>query len=333
VSTDGISPIGGGGRNYSDLAMTVRLTIRRPSWRSHVAQTAAQIDGLVPVVKGNGYGFGRHMLMPVAAELSRYVAVGTVHELGAAPPNTTEVVLTPAAAPPPTTNPVLTVGAERDVEALAGWHGQVLLKLQSSMRRYGCTPSEVAHLTAAARNAGLDVIGYSLHLPLAGDEQARSAEADGWLAHLDPTLPVWLSHLQPATFCALQQSHRARQFLLRVGTALWLGDKAMLHLQTRVLHTEPTHAGDVAGYRHQPITAPGTLVLAGGGSAHGIAALDGGLSPFHFARTRLVMLESPHMHTTMLFVPTGSPTPQAGDWLDLQRPLIATTVDELRWID
>jgi hypothetical protein len=33
----------------------------------------------------------------------------------------------------------------------------------------------------------------------------------------------------------------------------------------------------------------------------------------------------------MLFVRAGHPTPGVGDWIDLQRPLTMTTVDELRW--
>ena len=54
-------------------------------------------------------------------------------------------------------------------------------------------------------------------------------------------------------------------------------------------------------------------------------------SPFHFQRRRLAMLERPHMHTTLLVVPEGQPCPAVGDRVDLQRPLIATDVDELEW--
>jgi len=44
------------------------------------------------------------------------------------------------------------------------------------------------------------------------------------------------------------------------------------------------------------------------------------------------MFERPHMHTTMLHVATNDgPPPEPGDLLDLQRPLIATAVDEVLW--
>ena len=62
--------------------MTVRLSVRTTVWRSQIAQMASTIDGLVPVVKGNGYGFGRLRLAELAAELADTIAVGNVHELG-----------------------------------------------------------------------------------------------------------------------------------------------------------------------------------------------------------------------------------------------------------
>ena len=80
---------------YGRPAMTVRLTVQREAWERHVAAVAAEVEGLVPVVKGNGYGFGRPTLHPVAAELSTRRCVGTVHELDHVAPGVTPVVLTP----------------------------------------------------------------------------------------------------------------------------------------------------------------------------------------------------------------------------------------------
>ncbi|MDO9175052.1 MAG: hypothetical protein Q7V62_09620, partial [Actinomycetota bacterium] len=73
----------------------------------------------------------------------------------------------------------------------------------------------------------------------------------------------------------------------------------------------------------------------GAGSTHGVAPLDhddpARRSPLHFERHRLTLLERPHMHTTMVVVPHGQPCPQVGDRVDVQRPLITVTVDELEW--
>ena len=63
----------------------MRLSIRTARWRAHVAQVAASTPGLVPVVKGNGYGFGREWLAGVAAEFADTIAVGTIHELEGLP--------------------------------------------------------------------------------------------------------------------------------------------------------------------------------------------------------------------------------------------------------
>ena len=66
-------------------------------------------------------------------------------------------------------------------------------------------------------------------------------------------------------------------------------------------------AGERAGYRLIEVADDGHLVVVGAGSAHGVAALPDGASPFHFARTRMAMLEPPHMHTSMLVCPDDSP--------------------------
>jgi hypothetical protein len=37
------------------------------------------------------------------------------------------------------------------------------------------------------------------------------------------------------------------------------------------------------------------------------------------------------MHTSMAIVPSEQTCPQVGDWVDVQRPLTMTTIDELLW--
>ncbi|MGA0879369.1 MAG: alanine racemase, partial [Ilumatobacteraceae bacterium] len=76
--------------------MTLTLTVDAAVWNRHVDTLAALVPGLVPVVKGNGYGFGRAFLAERAATLSPLMAVGTIHEVSDVPSNYTAVVLTPA---------------------------------------------------------------------------------------------------------------------------------------------------------------------------------------------------------------------------------------------
>lgn len=314
--------------------MTIRLTVERQRWWHHCTDVAATTPGLVPVVKGNGYGFGRVGLAVAAVELSPLIAVGTVHELAGLPAKAMPVVLTPTLAPPPPPPdghhaPVLTVGGPAHVRALAGWTGQVVVKAASSMRRYGTDPEALLDLLGEAQRAGLHTVGVALHLPLAGDDHARRAEIEAWLAHIDPSLDVWLSHLAPDSYAALPRTHR---YKLRVGSYLWHGDRGALRLAADVLQTRAVAAGDTAGYRLTPVPGDGTLVMVGAGSAGGVAALAGDASPFHYRRQRLALVEPPHMHTSIVFVPAGDPVPEVGEWLDLQRPLTQTAVDELQWL-
>ncbi len=306
--------------------MSIRLTVERERWWHHVTDVAATVDGLVPVVKGNGYGFGRAGLAIAAAKLSPLLAVGTVHELAGLPDDVTPVVLTPTFEPPASTDAVLTVGSSAHIAALRGWGGPVIVKLESSMHRYG---GDIG-LVAEAQRARLRTVGVAIHPPLAGSEDDHRDDIVRHLDEIDPSLDVWVSHLSPATYETLPTSHR---YKLRLGTYLWHGDREALHLEARVLDTKPARVGELAGYRRTKVPGDGTLVMIGAGSANGVTVLPpDGRSPFHYQRRRLQLLEPPHMHTTMAYVPDSAPCPYPGDWVDLQRPLTTTAVDELRWI-
>ena len=299
------------------------------------------VDGLVPVVKGNGYGFGRDRIAHLAAEFSDTVAVGTVHELEGIPDDVHAVVLTPvldaSMSHPETTaliahhDPILTVSNSEHVAVLerAGWAGRAVVKIATTMQRYGVAAAASPALVATARSAGLDVVGVSLHPPLVGSAQDHVDQIVDALPHVDTDLPVWVSHLDLDPYAALPDSHAYR---LRLGTKLWHGDKSALHLSADVIETRRVHAGDTAGYRLGEIPADGHLVMIGAGTANGIAPLPDGRSPFHFERTRLALHESLHMHTAMAFVPDGDPLPSQGDRVDVQRALHMTTVDEFEWL-
>lgn len=329
--------------------MTLTLRVDTAAWRTHVDAVASSYTPLVPVVKGNGYGFGRARLagiaadllrsQPAAADLPATVAVGTVHELADLPAELRSLVLTPLtpgqAARLGDRPAVLTVASPADVDALAGWRGTVVVKLRSSMRRFGAGPGEVATVVRHAGEAGLEVAGTSIHLPLAGSDDDRSAEVEAWLDVLgtlgDLPRQLWVSHLAPDAHAALGRRHPGWAFPMRVGSRLWHGDKAPLHLGADTLATVPVAAGERAGYHATPAPADGTLVVVGAGTAHGIAPLADGRSPFHFARRRVALLEPPHMHSSTLFVPRGDVAPAIGQAVDVQRPLISIVADEVVW--
>ena len=179
----------------------------------------------MPVVKGNGYGFGRSVLGRMAEDLlasqrqidtTPAIAVGTVHELAGLPSRLRPVVLTPPGAPAnhrwqaSPNRPIVTIGDPAHISALDGWRGDVLVKLASSMRRFGVAPRELDDFERTARVAGLKVVGYSIHLPLAGEDLDRVAEVERWVTALDnrrTTIDrpsdVWVSHLGPEAHAGL----------------------------------------------------------------------------------------------------------------------------------
>lgn len=326
--------------------MTLTLTVDAAAWNRHVDTTAAQVRGLVPVVKGNGYGFGRAWLADRAATLAPIMAVGSIHEVADVPSNFTAVVLTPSLSFPfpLRDNAVITIGSLHHVAAASQSSGvrpsagrQVIIKVRSSMHRYGVDPGEVPALIEACQDAGLRVIGLSIHLPLHGSSSDHRLEVSTLLtaveAHgVDPSLSVWVSHLEVHDYDALRQHFPQRSWHLRLGTPLWHGDKSMFALQAEVLDVLPVKAGAIVGYRGTSIDDDGHVVLVGCGSAHGVTSLADGRSPFHFQRRRLELLESPHMHTSMCFVPFADDRPHVGDLIDIQRPLTQTTVDCIHWV-
>ena len=318
--------------------MTLRLTVNRQAWLGHV-HTQAELLGnsglLVPVVKGNGYGFGRPILIEQATQFASEIAVGTVFEAHDIPASHTPIVLTPVGNELPTSlpsNAVLVVGSVHHVNTLVshGWSGRVIIKLRSSVQRFGAASSEVASVVDAVNAAGFKQHGWSVHPPLDGATTDHAQEIAQWLSVVPNNLPMYVSHIDADSLKALRAANQQRNIIARSGTSLWLGDKSMLALDADVLDVNRVNGG-TAGYRNTPIAGNGSLVVVGCGSSHGVTANAGDLSPFHFAKQRLAMLEPPHMHSTILFIQDGATCPTVGDSVDVQQPLTRVFVDTISW--
>jgi alanine racemase len=317
--------------------MSVVLTVERGAWSAHVTDTLRAFGGaVVPVVKGNGYGLGRRALADESLRLGlEPIAVGTVHELGDLPSrHDTVVVLTPTLDPhldavPP--NVALTVGSAAQLRHAAdrASANPLVIKLRSSMHRHGFAPGDLPRTTHLADGP----LAYAIHPPLAGSDDDHVEEVERWLPALDPEVPVHVSHLGAGAFVRLRDAHPDRRFAIRLGTLLWHGDKATMRLRADVLDAHRVARGTALGYRANPAPSDGSVVVIGGGSAHGLAPLPDGRSPFHYARTRLSLVEPPHMHVSMAFVPDGDPCPDTGEWVDVQRPLITTQADRIDWLE
>jgi alanine racemase len=316
--------------------VTLTLTVDSAAWNRRVDALAARIDGLVPVVKGNGYGFGRAWLAERAALLAPSMAVGTVFEVDDVPSNYTAIVLTPTLVVPSglRAHAVLTVGSPAHARAAVPESGtrSVIVKVRSTMQRYGVRAEDVHDLVGLCRRLGLDVAGISIHPPLHGTSADHRQEIRASIHRIDPTLPIFVSHLDEAEYTTLRRDHPERSWNLRLGTSLWHADKSDLALTADVLDVHTIDEDGVAGYRGISVQAGSRLVIIGCGSAHGVAPLNDGRSPFHFAKQRMALLEPPHMHTSMCVLPPDQACPDVGDAVDVQRPLTTTAVDVVRWM-
>ena len=313
--------------------MTLRLSVDTATWNAHVASVAGAYGELLPVVKGNGYGFGRRALMQHAERLAGGVAVGTAHELNDVPLSLRPFVLTPVGIGVEAisrNDAVLVIGSSRDLERLyaIGAKNPVVIKIESSMHRYGAAPAIATGLRKTAEATGHEVVAWSIHLPLSGSDTGRRREVLSLSEPLATDLPLHVSHVGDSV-SELRAALRHR-LVVRTGTQLWLGDKSMLSLRTDVIAARPARAGTLAGYRNTVVARDASLIMVGCGSSHGVSPLDDGRSPFHFARQRLDMLETPHMHTTMLLA-DGASQPREGDWVDVQQPLTRVYPDVVAW--
>lgn len=323
--------------------MALRLTVRRDALLDHVRNVARDIPHLVPVVKGNGYGLGRGRLVQLVDEALAQVetiAVGTIHEAADVPARWATHVMNPVTDADLSVvdsipdNAILTVGSPHDVDVLArrGWKGRVIVKLASSMRRFGVDHEGFPALVHDIARIGGTIHACSIHPPTAGDDAARLDEIRAWLPLLPECVTLSISHLSPISVAQLRNDSDRRTIEARLGTALWHGTKDHFTLQADVVRTETCGAGETAGYRATPVPGNGTLVVVGAGSAHGVLPLPNGESPFHFAKRRMILVESPYMHSSIAFVAAGEPCPTVGAFVDVQRPLTMVQPDVIDWV-
>ncbi|MEP6527539.1 MAG: alanine racemase [Nocardioidaceae bacterium] len=340
--------------------MPLTLYVDGERWRAHLRSVADSRPGLVPVAKGNGYGLGLSRLARKSDWLGAdLLAVGTYEEIPAVAQrfHGDLLVLTPWrpwVTPGPHEDRVVhTVGRLEDLRALAdrGDRARVVLEFLTSMGRHGLSAHDVKPALPYLDRLRLE--GIALHLPMA---RANSDETERWVdVHREARLPatqLFVSHLTPAEETAAQERHGELKVRPRVGTALWLGDRAALHPRTTVLDVHAVSRGDRVGYRQRRIPRDGSLLVVAGGTAHGIAlespaantsarqraialargGLDAAgfaLSPFTIDGKQRWFAEPPHMQASLLFLPASAQTPVVGDEIDVDVRFTTTTFDRV----
>lgn len=341
--------------------MPLTLSVDADAWREHLRSFVVAGPGVVPVTKGNGYGFGNSVLATEAKALGvDTLAVGTYDEIPYVSAHFPGDVLVLAPWRPGVEvdriddRVIRTVSRLSDLRALAdaGDGTRVVVEVLTSLRRHGIAADEIGAAVSMLDRVRFE--GWALHMPLAGD---RLTEARGLTAEIAaaraPVNRLWFSHLRAADAAALA-SGRAAESRVRIGTALWLGKLSAHRAQATVLDVHAVRRGQPFGYRQRRAARDGFLLVIAGGTAHGIAleaptpaaslrqrvvavakggleATGRALSPFHVAGKQRWFAEPPHMQCSLIWLPAGVTPPTIGDEVDVDVRMTTTSFDRIRW--
>lgn len=336
----------------------VTLRLDTTAWRAHLQTVVDATPGIVPVIKGNGYGFGLTRLAAEARLLGvDTIAVGVPSEVQAVRDafDGSIVVLTPwrpgdSLASELVGDPrvISTVSRLADLEAVAtlGDRPRVLIETLTSMKRHGIAAADLGGVASLAD--GVRFEGWTIHLPIAGQAVAEAIRLTT-SCQAARAAPLWLSHFPARATHQLPANPGVR---LRTGTKLWLGHPASRSTTATVLDVHPVRRGDLAGYRQRRLPQSGWVVVVAGGTAQGIgleaptsatttrqravALVTGGLaatgralSPFTIAGRKRWFVEPPHMQSSLVLLPADVNPPAIGDEVPVELRLTTATVDQI----
>ncbi|WP_194921791.1 alanine racemase [Catenulispora rubra] len=349
--------------------MSLTLHVDTERWRAHQDEVLARHPDLVPVAKGvNGYGLGIPNLMEAASKLAaggvEITAVGTAAEAEQAKDHYSGrlLVLTPYLLGEDVRGlpdrVIRTVSSVEAVEALLG--RRVVVDLMTSMRRFGLEKQDIPRLATVLESDQARLEGFSVHMPLDRVASDYLREVSDWVDALVaagiPVRTLFVSHLSPAEISTLAKRHQGTTVRPRIGTELWLGNRKVLQTRGTVHSVQKVSKGDRFGYRQHKVRADGYLIVASGGTAHGVglenpknfgrgipglktrakftaraglALLNRTMSPFSWQGKTLWFAEPPHMQVSVLFLPASVTPPKVGEELPVEVSPVMTHVDRV----
>ena len=165
--------------------MTFTLTIDRKLFNKHLVSTLEQFEksgaAVTPVIKGNGYGFGRRFLAKESAQLGiKRVAIGTIYELDQALTDFGDEIIVLEPFNPQDQSAIATweklmpIGAHRVIATLAGPYfaqasragiKKAFIEGRTSLHRFGIKSSELISV-ANGDHHNIEILGLSLHSPI-----------------------------------------------------------------------------------------------------------------------------------------------------------------------
>ncbi|GAA4953083.1 alanine racemase [Streptomyces heliomycini] len=319
-----------------------------------------QFPGLVPVCKGNGYGFGHERLAEEATRLgSDVLAVGTTYEAARIKDwfSGDLLVLTPyrrGEEPVPLPDRVI-----RSVSSVDGVYGlvgaRVVIEVMSSMKRHGVSEQDLPQLHSAIENVRLE--GFAIHLPLDRTDGSDAVEeVIGWMDRLRaarlPLHTMFVSHLKADELAGCSSSSRrpASAPGSAPGSGWGTTRPPSTGARSWTSHASPRGTGSATGSRRPPPTAiwwswravrrtgwgleapkalHGVMPRAKGVARAGLATVNRNLSPFVWGGKQRWFAEPPHMQVSILFVPADAPEPKVGEELVAHLRHTTTQFDRL----
>ena len=266
----------------------------------HVQTELAGVDArLTPVVKGNGYGFGRVILAKESARLNvQRICVGTVWEVNSVVdhfPGFIHVLEPLSLSDEVTANKwrdvllqygdrVIITVSDTDLNQLTSLGVQhIIIDCATSLHRFGLPVQSVAHVVNNLASS-IQLHGFNVHLPIAEPDKKdsndlKSAKAQEVLALInnlreqvvghDVPLAISVSHLTSDEIKTISTNATNVSIDVRLGTKLWLGASGALKVTGTVLAVHDVATSDRVGYTQ---TKGGKkLVVVSGGTSHGVA--------------------------------------------------------------
>ena len=338
--------------------MSLILHVDGAKWRAHLATVLAESDAqIVPVIKGNGYGFGKKVLAKEAKDLNLpVVAVATVaeaQEIETVFPG--EILLLSPSASSDSERVIHTISPHSSVfsEKLPK---KFVIELLSPIHRHGFALSDLGNALEKYSKGG-KCEGIAIHLPI--DQKSSAADwidkslqsiAERGIDTSEFNNSVWVSHISENDLAKLKLKWPQIVWKIRIGTKLWLGDRTSLKAKAQVLDLHAIEKPTSVGYRQYRI-GRGWLVIASGGTSHGVgleiatpkrdflsqakALIKSVLnlfgwnpSPFSWNGKKLEFAEAPHMHLSLLTF-KGKNAPKVGSELDVDVRFTTTTFDQV----
>ena len=343
--------------------MTLFLEVAAPKFRAHQKKVLKDFGNLVPVIKGNGYGFGLSNLVNETNRLKlSTISVGTVYEARQIEKifKGQVLILEPynkndrASALASSSFGRRFIRTISDLNSGFDFKTPFVIEGLTSTNRFGIGINEINRFNGFTKS---NYRGLALHLPIAAPEVSKVDQVIDWINKLESltkNTDVWLSHISLDELSVLKKLKPKINFRIRVGTELWLGDKSFLTAKSNVLAV--LNEVNKAGYTQKSVPNNKKLIVLSGGTAHGIglnsdkssktfvdrlkvfglgllAALGKYRSPFIIKGKASYFFEPAHMNVSLVLVSKFRNNLQIGDEVNLKVRFTTTNFDLVKGLD